>query len=671
MGNNYLQTFRSSLPLYQGNQILKLLTSRKDSGEIRTIDEFKSQLATLTQQLQNSQSGSTLSLYLGIVGQIISSEQYNFMLDRISDDLSSAFAEADTLDEILEDHHQLLDNVALKSIHLALNDLEAKISLSEFLNQDTNGFDNAIYEKFNASNIASISRANPSTTFTYIDPRSKDFVGSAEDAFIDSVGGSLILGSPSGDIKIVSATWLSNTNSVRSDIDASFKTTTINNIIDGQMNTFWISPFLFTETKPGGIPMEISLFLGKAQSVNYLRIEPASPYPFSLVQVDYLDTSETRQTVLATSLAIDRDTRVDFAPVITDTLILRFVQYNYEEVQFYKDVSSNEYVLAVNGESASSPDVASITPYLQQTLSSDFILSDIYNTTNEVDIGQKYFEYILGFDNLFVGSSPYNERGIFVSPPLKGESPGLVGIRVSEYRPAQLNPGGPVVLVPTVQTDVPLYLGSIEYWLEAQLYTADNLLQKTVTVPVLPLGVSRIYHERLVLSERDSATNNIGQLCFYTDAVAYDGTHLDGVRVYRNGLEIAYGLDWIFVPVGNGITVETPNSGLGPMKRGIKIPGSPSPLDIFTATYTPTISNTRSSSSLGSSVIVDMTGDNSMRLVTGNLIIFDKSQLPFDTAYAIFYLTTILRHNSSAEGVTPLLKEYLLLTSSVDTQKFA
>jgi hypothetical protein len=107
------------------------------------------------------------------------------------------------------------------------------------------------------------------------------------------------------------------------------------------------------------------------------------------------------------------------------------------------------------------------------------------------------------------------------------------------------------------------------------------------------------------------------------------------------------------------------------MKMGIQIFGSPSPLDIYTATYTPAISNTRNVSSLGSPVIVDMTGDQSMRLVAGNLILFDKSQLPFDVAYATFYLTIILRHNSAVEGVTPILKEYLLLTSSVDTQKFA
>ena len=676
MANNYIEQFRSSLPQNQGNQILKLLTTKKDSGEIRTIDEFKTQLQDLTNKLLQSQSAPTLKLFRAITGKIISAEQFDDMLERIQDDLSAAFSEADTFESISSDHYQLINNVALKSIRLGLNKLESQISLYEFLGRDTNGFDNARYEKFNSSDISQVSRSDKAAASVYIDPKSLDLVPSSENASIDVLGDELFIGlQTGGDVFITQATWLSNGNSLPGEVDATFKKSVISNVIDGTEDTFWIVPLLFKAPLIGGAPMEISLSLGTAQPVNYLRIKPASLYPMELEQIDYIDSLGVRKTAYSSAIEIRSSARVDFPTVITSTLILRFRQYNYEEVQFVRQVSSNEYSLAVEGYSSDSPSVSSLSDSLRQTLSSDFILKDVYHVQDAISQGQKYIEYILGFDNIFVGYGSYNERGIFAAEKMKVSAPGQIALRIKEYRPAQIVGSSTIALqefkYPTRSgvNDSIFYHGSLEYWIEAQLFTADNLLAATYTFPILPLHASRIYHERLIptVASTGSLLVNEGQLAFYTLASGTD------VLVYKNGLPLTYSTDWEFVSIADtsGLTIESPGTGK-PMKRGIKINGLASLSDIYTVSYTPTLSNTRNlPSTVTTQTIVDLSGNNGIRLVTGNIAVFDKDQLPFDVAYANFYLITLLRRNSSLEELSPSLDEYLLLTSSIDEQKFA
>ena len=278
MGNQYLNQYRSSLPQSQGNQILKLLTSRKDSGEIRTVDEFKTQLLDLTTKLLQAQSAPTLKLFPAIIGKEISSEQYNFLLNRIQDDLSTAFSESDLLEEITSDHYQLINNIALKSIRYALNKLESQVSLYEFLERDTYGFDNARYEKFNSTDISQVSRIDKSVASIYIDPKVGDLVPFLENSLVDTTGDELFLGTfAGGNLFITEATWLANLNSPRGEVDATFKNSTLSNAIDGTKDTFWITPILFKEVQGDGTPMEISLSLGTFQLVSYVKIEPATP----------------------------------------------------------------------------------------------------------------------------------------------------------------------------------------------------------------------------------------------------------------------------------------------------------------------------------------------------------------------------------------------------------
>jgi len=72
--SNYLEKFRSTLSASQGQQLLKILVKKRDSGEIRTLDEFKDKLKALTAQLLENQIKPTLILLQAIPGADTSSE---------------------------------------------------------------------------------------------------------------------------------------------------------------------------------------------------------------------------------------------------------------------------------------------------------------------------------------------------------------------------------------------------------------------------------------------------------------------------------------------------------------------------------------------------------------------------------------------------------------------
>ena len=138
MPDRYLTKFRSVLPKVQGEQILKVLQTKKDSGEIQTIEEFKSELTRLTQILLSEELIPSLKLFFGDAREIIDSETYNFMLERIEDDLAAAFREANNIEDVLQAHKDIINKVVLKAIQFGINQLEERVSLYEFINGNKN-----------------------------------------------------------------------------------------------------------------------------------------------------------------------------------------------------------------------------------------------------------------------------------------------------------------------------------------------------------------------------------------------------------------------------------------------------------------------------------------------------------------------------------------------------
>jgi hypothetical protein len=677
MSQNYLQQFRSSLPSTQGNQILKYLVSKRDSGEIRTVDEFKTKLKELTASLLASQTAPTFKLLAAVAGDDISSERYNYMLQRIEDDLNAAFTEADTMDEIIAAHHNLINDISLNALRFSLNELENKVSLYEFLNKQGYGFDDSLFNTFRGLQNEQTTRSDDASGLVLIDPRKHETILSDEDGYVDPIGERLMLSFTDSELGIIKeVAWLANANSIRGEVDASFKDSSLANLIDGKTNTYWVAPILLTSVRTSGVPMELALNLAATRDINYIEIEPASLYPMRLIGVDYIDAGNIRRTAISSELSVTGPTRINIGRITTNCIVLKFIQENYEEVQCVLKSGSDNFERVVSSQQTGTVDLVSVSDSLKQLLTSDFILSDVYGIQSTV-VGQvKFYEYLLGFDNIRAGFSSYGERGIFSSIKKVITGPGQLGLRVEETRPVQIAGSASInvedFIYPsrTSTEDNKFYHGSIEYWVVMQYLTADNFLLASDTFPILPIGASRVYHERIVLTAKSTGAlnNDLCKLMFYC---LDDDTD---VLVYRNGDLLTYNTDWEFIITADasGYTVDVPASG-NPMSRGIKIKGGPNPLDIYTVSYTPAVSNSRMyAGDTSLQVVIDLVGDSqsSARMIQDNVIVIDELREGQEVDHADLFLVILLRRNSAEDSYSPSVDEYMLVTGSRDMTKY-
>lgn len=676
MANSYLDKYRSALPQAQSEQIIKILTQNRDSGKIRSIEEFKNNLQKLTSKILAERITPTLKLYMAIAGVDTSPEQYNYMLDRIQDDLTTGFAEANNLDLILDAHHNLIQDIVLKSLRYAVNELESKLRFYEFIDKNDQGFDDALFNTFREAIQGASGRSASNASLLFVDQKNHQSILANEDCWVDTIGERLLLG-PATDsaVQPKSATWLSNSDSIRSELDVTFSNNSIQNILDGTQKTYWVVPILLSEIRTSGVPMEIALEFGGSKTLNYVDIEPASLYPVTLLGIDYKDASNVRLSTDVEETTLTGPCRIMFTRIGANSLILRLNQSNYTEIQFVKKPGESNFHRAILGQSMDSIDIDSISDDLREILTSNYILSDLMGISEATLEQVKYFEYTIGFDNVKPGYASYDSRSIFVSTVKKVNGLGEVGLKTEEYRPYQLS--GETTHhfeqysypARTTSEDEKFYHSSIEYWLVCQHYSTDGLLISSDTVPILPLNTQRIYHERLLLTANTPGILNadLGQPMFYTEASGSD------IIVYRNGTALTFGASdgWEFITVGDvsGFTVESPATGKA-MKRGIRIKATVQPLDIYTISYTPRLSNTYTIPNDTTKLYtVDLVGDHSARLTQDNSIIFEPVRKGNTISYTELYLTIIMRRNSSIDHLSPAVEEYMLVTGSRDLSK--
>ncbi len=662
--NNYLEKLRKTMPASQGQQILRLLISKKNSGEIRSLEEFKAQLKELTTQVLTEKLTPTLKLYKAIPGQEISSEQYNEMLGRIHDDLESAFKEANNIDEIVDAHHQLIEHVAFETLSLALNHLENQVSMYEFIQKNTDGFTNSQFNTFRSSSSSGTTYNDPNATQVFLDPRKLEAISVDELAHIDPVGERLVLGLDTiRNIPIADVSHVAGPNSTRSEIDVTFANSNIRNIIDGQNNTYWAYPILVSSVLSAGAKVQLKLDLGGMSDVNFLEIEPASYLPFDLTGISYIDVNHNTVDLSLNSVTLRSSTKISIPHIKASSVVLSFTQNGYDEVQF-----NNRSVEPLHA--GSSCTIEDLSTELRALLNSQFVVDDILQVPDVSCPIVKYYEYLVGFDNIRVGYSVFSERSIFVSKPKRVRKLGLVGLRSVETRPTQttaaIQPSISAFSYPaqSATEDTKFYHGSVEYWTFVKSYDSNGRIIASDYLPLLPRNAARVYHERVVFTKRSSPTyvyENAGSLMFYTAASGTD------VKLYRNGSLLSYTTDWSF---SSDSTLTQTDPGIGLMKRGIQLVADPNPLDIYTVSYTPLLSTSLVPPTYGSLFTsVSLGSDQDIRAVPGNLIWFSGTRKSTKVDYSDVYLIIVLRRNSGLVDISPAVEEYLFATGDHQVNK--
>jgi len=657
----YLTKFNGSIKGRQATQIIKLLEKKKNIGEIRSIDTFSQELNNLIRELTGTLLQPLLKLYIPKQGDIIDSAQFNFMLDRVQDDLIASFEEANNINDVQQAHHALVRDIILKNIYTSLSELESRISLYEILNKNTHGFSQAIFSTFREATGESTVREN-STTGLFIDPRLQEVILPVENSNIDLVGERLTLPvKQKTNYSIVNVEQIFDESCPQSNNIIETNDNAIASIIDNQDGTYWQQSIILSTAVPY-IKSKLEFDLGIPKDINSIEIESISEHDIILEAIHYLNTSNVYVAIPIVEQSIKSFVSVQIPQTQTRKILLTFRNINYDTM--YSSSTNNLTEVSTQARSNSILDpvissanvktVAGITPFNPGLISG--------------------YKFNIGFDNIRIGTVQYGSRGIYVSKPLQLEGNGQLGLRTTEKRPiVDFNTNQFSYSSTTYDSvDTNVYLSSLEYWVYKK--STKNKHTPLDVFPILPLGVSRIHHERLLLTQKSDihkTSNDIGKLIFYSTMTD------SNICIYCNGVILPNIDNDALATVGwkqtnvNTAANRTPNNS-SPMSMNIQIVGQ-LPNDIYTASYTPVTSTTMSVpnppygeflSETGLQV-VDMIGDLSIRCNRGQLITIDSQD---DSSQ--YFLIVIQRQNSSATLYTSVLENYTLLGSEKSLTRF-
>ena len=693
----YLDKFSNVIGKRQTEQILKLLNKKRNTGQIRSVQEFTQQLETLMRDLTSTNLIPSLSLFMAEEDEKTDSETFNNMIDRVQDDLEAAFEESINIDEVQKSHEGLVRDVILKNLRAGVAELESQITLFEFINQDVRGFDAAIFSTFRESREGRTQRGGDQTQVLFADPRRNNILFPAtQDATVELVGERLTLAESNKVFhNIVRARQIFDSESPQSELVVEPAGSKLSNIIDNTKGTYWIQAILFAKSKPY-IKIKLEFDLGGSKEVNVIEIEPASRQGLVLEAVHYLDGNNIITNLNLPERIIEGPASVRFKKVATSKIILTFRNENAVSTQFeYGNVDPVYSQALEEPPEGFEAQRSAVNEELKELLGSSKVkaLLGIKDITKNVFSG---YEFLTGLDNIRVGITNYQSRSIYVSSPLNLCGAGQLGLKTLESRPYIDNNDGSVKYTNTTYDiaedsslidDDSLAVGeisntffqsSIEYWAVKQDLNAAGALIKTTIFPILPLGVERVEHERLVLTDKSDSSltePDLGKLQFFT-------TRADGnIKVYRNGEllndETGNALantGWQLDPNPN-TSGSTPNNGIR-MTTRIKLldllPG-----DIVTVSYNPLLSTTTSIprtlstfTTIGGLQVVDRSGDLSVRAAPGQIVILDKIGEDSTLQESNIYLVIIIRQNTAEPTLSAAVEEYTLLSGCKDPSKF-
>lgn len=676
----YLKKFDSLVGKTQMQQIISLLTKQRNAGQVQSLSEFARRLELLVRDVTGTTLIPTTNIFLARPGDLTSADQWNFAMDRVQDDLVTAFQEAGQIDEIQTAHQALIKDGLLKNMRAAISELEAKVATYKFLNTDLHGFSEALFSTFREIQEERTSRDNI-YQLQITDPRTGLALEATNDAAIDPVGERLILPAQSKTYyKFQSVKQIFDSEAPQSALVVSPPGLKIENIIDGENGTYWIQSVNLPRVSNIPVRTKLEVSFNLVREINFLEIEPATKYPIILEKIQYVDDSHTVQTLTSPDLSFDGPIAVLLEKFSTNKLILTFQNSNPVNQQFeskiHDDLLMQYQAEPMQGYNAS---LSLVQDHVYQNVSNVKNQSIINITGRQESTEHNYYEYSIGFDNIRAGLADYEDVGIYISKPIEIQSPAHVGIKTVESRPyldANLN------LAYTDETynqdvdDDKHYLSSIEYWLVRQDLNADNVLIRTSYLPILPINTERVVHEQLVLIEQEDTSllfNDSGYLMFYTNRTDGD------ITVYRNGVEISDITSTPTSPEGWIDTTDSENkipNNQVPMRFRIQVRGS-KVTDVFTVSYTPTLSSTydipetlSSVTSTGGLQVIDILGDLSARPGRGHILVLDKVGQSSHAVKTRLFLGIILRRNSADSLLTAAVEEYLLGIGRLDTKRF-
>lgn len=648
----YLDSILKTMPAIQARQITDVLNKLKESGAIRNTDEYQLKLKELASLVNDSSPKPSFKMIRSLVWNFASSDAHNEMMTSLQNDIAALFEQVDEIGTKTDDHHFLMMKNLFADLERGIDDQENKIHELEWLANQSNEFSIALVNSFKSASINRVARSSSGAETLYFDNRTykNKTVKELPSAVVSENGNKLLLGTSNDPhIKPISVKLLSNSSSYGTQIQPEVNNP-IENIIDGTIGTFWTRD-VYLADKVEKVSTVLQFDLGTSKDIDYVCVEGAAETPFFIEKVEGIAPDGKIIILYSTETKVEKNIRLDFQKHFLSGIKITFFSDTYNRAEYYTDKKSSVFkVLEPDDKFDGVEKVQALGPLATEVLSSKN-LSDILNVPSGVSQQINSFLYPFALDNVWCGNSLYNDSGIFVSKPLKGDNFGVIGVQVNELLTAP---------------------DSIEY----EIIKRDLSPKYAETkFPIPYLGQTSVANERLILTKREvipqggvSTISNAGVLrfCPYVSPTYNPSINPTPVQVLENGKELSVGADYkIAISLNNSntnlqwidnytSTADFSNYTLGPPKMWIKI-NKVKTNSVYTVNY-----DIRTSDSHSEDDTLWLDNNKSIFLTDGGRVNLIR-QNPDVNIQSEIYLQITLRRNSASRTTTPTLNEYAVL----------
>src|SRR5665213_2630725 len=135
----YLDSYLSSIPAAQKQNLLNLIYGQVLNGSITTTGQYQVALNSLLAQLAPGLTAPTFKQYIAPFQSVTRSPDYNAMETQAISALGILYKECNLLDQAITDY-QNVTNGNLDAIEATTANLEAQISALELLSDNTDGY---------------------------------------------------------------------------------------------------------------------------------------------------------------------------------------------------------------------------------------------------------------------------------------------------------------------------------------------------------------------------------------------------------------------------------------------------------------------------------------------------------------------------------------------------
>lgn len=413
-----VDSFLRTLPVHQSKQVLSLLSKLRDSGTVRTLEEYRSILTSLTESLR-SRDISQPSMRVPPLrpGDLISSYTQQKTLRNAAGDITTAFGALESISSLLESQEAIVRADYLEKLKAALDALESAIERFEWHHLNRfEGLNNGLYYKFNTDLLYSPRSIAGLTSSLFRDLRAFRELGVEYDMVPSRLDNKLTLPVQSEtEIIPIQVNKLDLSDGSTSDIDISLPGNDISNVLGSTPSLYWTHEVLWDTSSPTGAVLYLEFVFNEYVPINSVAFEFASAAGMFIEQIDAYTYGDIKETVFSDSRFVRENSRVNFSSVTTRRVVVKFRQTAYSKQEYRYNEELGIYSLVSRPLRS--------TPFDPATSRSD-TLSVISSPTARELAGLELtydplvvFKYLyqFGFDNIRFYNSIYQDVGIFVS----------------------------------------------------------------------------------------------------------------------------------------------------------------------------------------------------------------------------------------------------------------